>query len=130
MYRNKKKGMAFVEIIIVLFIVTTICMIVQQTALLMYLRSQSNISIEANRLVKSYVIEGKALCMLNQSQSPWIYSDDSSLSPKFPAHKINGLTYVDIVISCTTVSKDLKKINVSISIPYLNKVITGEGFIN
>lgn len=128
---NLKKGFTFIEVLISLLIITTISLIIQQTAFVMMVNSKSSISIEANRLAKSFVTEGKALCKLNQSASPWVYSDKSSLSPDFTGHKINGSTEVDIEITCTTVTTDLKKILVTITIPSLdNKIVTGEGFIN
>lgn len=131
--KSNKKGFTFIEVIIALLIITTISLIIQQTAFVMMLKAQSSIYVEANRLAKSFVTEGKALCKLNQSRSPWVYSDDSTLSPDFKGHKINGNTNVNIRIECSNVnaSTDLKRVDVQITIPSLNnKVVTGEGFIN
>lgn len=129
--KSNKKGFTFIEVLITLLVITTISLIVQQTAFIMMLKSQSSIMVEANRLAKSFVTEGKALCLLNPNRSPWIYSDNASLSPNFPGHKINGNTDVNVEIKCERVgSSNLKRVDVLITIPSLNKEVTGKGFVN
>lgn len=116
---NKKTGMTFIEVIMSIVILSTISIIVQYTSLVLVYKAKSILNIEINRVTKSYLTQGKALCQSNIGASPWNYT-----------HAINDNTNALITITCSLVSGGpLKEVNVTVIVSDIPVTKTEKGYI-